>query len=258
MKRAIIFSIFVVLLSVSVYAGSCTDSDNGPVNLRDVASFLIAAGKTTDQFGSHGDVCLSYELSNKKVAEGPWLREYYCVGGLSMHKDFKCADFEFQNCVSDDKGSYCKTNKPVEKSSAKTVAVEKKPVVDFYCGDKVMNRADAECYPPGKLCVKDKLAGQCSSNCKCAIVGKKQAEMQSSEAVSSVSSEKEIAKTSSNSEASLEIKVPEQKGVSTTPPAKEENKVEAESPIKKTVTLKVISAIASGVKGLWFKITGLF
>ena len=57
----------------------------------------------------------------------------------------------------------------------------------------------------------------------------------------------------------MEIEVPPQKGVSTEPPKTAEKKSEPEeSPIKQTVTLKVISAIAHGFKSAWSKIVGFF
>ena len=223
MKRAFMI---VVLLFLSVFAasalagsGSCSDSDKGPSNLKDVSDYLLVPGTSSDPFSTKSDVCVRTEFSEKKVQESQWLREFYCVGAMAMHKDFKCSDFGFEKCITDDTGSYCKSNKP-KTAASQTIISQKKPVADFYCGSKVMNRADAQCFPPGKICIQDRMPGQCSNDCKCILIGKKSGEESSKEKVV----QKETPKEKPKSDASLEIKVPEQKGVSTAPVVAQEKK----------------------------------
>ena len=63
------------------------------------------------------------------------------------------------------------------------------------------------------------------------------------------------------SEASIDIIVPKQDDVSANKSElvkAAEKKSSEESPIKQTVTLKVISAVANGVKKLWSGFLGLF
>lgn len=263
MKRA--FAVMILLLSIfaqSVFAGSgsCSDSDKGPSNLKDVSDYLLVPGTAKDPFSTKSDACVRTEFSEKKVQEGQWLREFYCVGAMAMHKDFKCADFGFEKCVTDDTGSYCKSNKP-KTAAAQITTSQKKPVADFYCGTKVMNRADAQCFPPGKICIQDRMPGQCSNDCKCILIGNKsdkEATKEVEEKVVNKVVSKETPKETPKSDASLEIKVPKQKGVSTEPVVVQEKKEVDNSPIKQTVTLRVISGIANGVKSVWAKIAGIF
>lgn len=256
--------LFSLLFAVFVGAG-CTDTDGGPVDIKKPANYLLVPGTTVDTFKTSSDVCVREELSDKKVSESPWLREYYCSNGLAKHRDFKCTDFDFELCVTDGTGSYCKSDKPVSKSASSSSSAVKKDkaiLADFYCGSKVMNRADAECYPPGKLCVKDRLPGQCNNNCRCVSVGGKSDE--------SAGAEKKVVEGSGDSaekpvdsvkpEASLDIVVPKQGGVSANKSELENSagKKFEESPIKQTVTLKVISAVANGARKIWGRFLGLF
>ena len=254
---------FSILLAVFVGAG-CTDSDGGPVDIKKPAAYLVVPGNTADTFKTYSDSCVKTELSDKKVSESPWLREYYCSeSGLAKHKDFKCADYDSELCISDDRGSYCKSDKPVStlSSSSSSVKKEKKQLADFYCGSKVMNRADAECYPPGKLCVKDRMPGECSASCKCIPVGSKSEKSRASSEKKSVEVKKEQPEEESEQKpkASIDIIVPAQTGVSASHPEKVVEKKSAEaSPIKQTVTLRVVFAVANGVKKVWSGIIGLF
>lgn len=263
----LVLVVVAIVISQGVYA-ACTDSDGGPLsNFKDIGKFLLTPGVTVDSFKTYKDVCVRNELSDKKVDHGEWLREYYCDNGLAKHKDFKCSDYEFEECVTDDKGSYCKSNKPVaassSSSSSSSSSASKKPLADFYCGTKVMARADAECFPPGKLCVKDKLPGQCNSNCKCVLVGKsaeKEAEkVVDKSSAAETAAEKPAAAKTAHKEIASESQKTESAPSSSVPEAsKEKTQESSESPIKQTITLRAIAAIASGARKIWGSIAGLF
>lgn len=248
--------LFTVLLSSFVSAASCTDSDKGPVNLKDVAEFIVVGGVTADDFKGKADACVRSESSDKKVDESDWLREYYCSGALALSKTFKCKDFGFDKCAHDDDGrGRCVGGKAKDVSKETVKAASAKPKVDFYCGTVPMKRSDAECYPPGKLCIKNRSAGECGKDCKCVIAGDSDEESEEAPEESNDVSEE---KNEEKGEASLEIEVPPQDTGSKTPP-KEAKKVEKkDSPVKQTVTLRVIAAISHGVKKAWGGLWGLF
>lgn len=250
--RAIVLLAVLAALSATIVQAGCTDTDNGPLSdLKDVSKFLTLPGTAVDQFKTYTDACVAKQFSDKKTTEGEWIREYYCAQGIAKHKDYKCVDFGFVKCTSDSDGAYCKSNNPTISQPAK-VQKAKKQIADFYCGNKIMDRAKAECYPPGKICVKDKLPGQCSSDCKCALLTPKTEEPEK-EATES----KEETPETEEKEASIDIIVPEQENVKTATEKKIEEKKE-ETPIKQTLTLRVISKIASTAKKIWSGITGLF
>lgn len=244
--------LFMIVFSMFVSAGTCTDSDKGPVNLKDVAGFIAVGGVTTDDFKSHEDRCVRSEFSDRSVDKATWIREYYCSGGLALSKSFKCADYGFNECVKDDDGrGHCSGGKAKEVVNEIKKAEPEKPKIDFYCGSVPMKRSDAECYPPGKLCIKDRLPGECSSACKCVTVNADEEE-------SSEEPETNVEKTQEpeeKSEAGLEIKVPPQEKVSTTPQKQVEKKEEL---VKQTVTLRVISALSNSVKKAWHGLWGWF
>ncbi|MBI4141356.1 hypothetical protein HY484_00355 [Candidatus Woesearchaeota archaeon] len=246
--RKLFLLLFTVLLASFVFAGKCTDSDKGPVDLKDVAQFLAVGGLTTDDFKSHEDRCVRSEFSDRAVDKDKWVREYYCSGGLALSKSFKCSDYGFDVCVKDEDGrGYCYGGKAKEVPKDNKTKVVEKPKVDFYCGDVPMKRSDAECYPPGKLCVKNRLPGACSKSCKCVVVDAGDEEEETEEQSEEKNGEKP--------EAGLEIKVPLQEKVSTTPPKQAEKK---EVPVKQGFTLKIIAGVSNTVKKAWSGLWGLF
>ena len=262
-KLLIFLSMMFLFSAVAVFGGSCTDSDRGPVDIADVAPFISQPGTSIDQFKTYKDVCVREELSDRKVSASPWLREFYCAGAIAKHKDFKCSDFGFENCITDDKGSYCKSNKPSAVQQSSSASAPKKAVADFYCGNKVMNRADAECYPPGKICIKDKLPGQCSSVCKCVVIGKYKDAASEAGKEPVEKSDASSASEKTKTVASLDIIVPSQEKMQESESEKTEMKEAAADKkeaqvIKQTVTLKVTAAVANTARSVWSKITGLF
>lgn len=247
-KLVVIITLFL-LTAPFVFAGACTDSDGGPVDVSQAAAYVTIAGTVNDQFGVRKDFCVDREQGRKAVTEGVWLREYYCFGAINKHRDYKCSDLGFEKCVTDAEGvGYCKrkagdtTPQPVTK---------KVSLADFYCGGVPMNRADAECYPPGRLCVKDRLPGECSDDCKCSTITsddedtpeEETGEELAEDAGESTGNENEVTPAPTRTVAPVEKK-----------PSPTPTKILEASPIKQTITLRVIASIAHFFKSVWYSV----
>lgn len=180
-KTVILLTLAATILVLSVYSVTCTDSDEGPIDPTAPKEFLAKPGNTTIAKTTLVDHCMR-EKNGVKVTEGPWIKEYMCIGNLAIGKDYKCSDYGYDKCITDKGLSACvaagKTTvtapKPVATPSNTTAPKKPKTPLKPQCGDKkIQPDLGEQCDPPGRLCVDaDGYAGTCEKNCKCAAYKK--------------------------------------------------------------------------------------
>ncbi len=174
-RTAILLMIAAAIIAIPVFSLTCTDSDDGPVDPAYPKEFISKPGNTTVAKTVLSDYCLR-EKGGVKINEGPWIKEYMCIGSLAIGKDYKCADYGYDKCITDKGMAACvKTGQttiaaPVAKPVVNATK-PKKPKVPLkpQCGDKkVQPELGEQCDPPGRLCVDaDGFAGTCEKDCKC-------------------------------------------------------------------------------------------
>ena len=176
-----VFFLTLVLLTIPlVFAETtCTDADGGPFDPADPKLYLALPSDTSTKTLTLSDYC-SEEKQGKKKTEGPWIKEYMCVGNLVIGKDYLCKDYGYDKCISEGNKSACvpagqtklsppQTTTAQDKSSSAQQTLPKKPKIPEKprCGDKRVNVENEQCDPPGKICVNNGQPGLCQKDCTC-------------------------------------------------------------------------------------------
>jgi len=182
MKKIILYSLLLVLLTVSVSA-ACYDSDDGPKNLATPARYLGIDGFVTEGNTTYYDACVSRK-GGTPLDDSLWIREYYCDNnGDVAYEDYFCPSHYYVECLTVHKAAACDdysgpadynetsainttntTNTTNATNTTNQTNTTKRPV---NCGDKKVEFGE-ECDPPGKDCYTKALTkGVCDFNCIC-------------------------------------------------------------------------------------------
>ena len=95
MRKWLLFTVIVCLLSVSVVAQTCTDSDNGGDRGSDEA--LKVKGDVKYGITTLDDTCLTSQ-NGVSVNQSIWLKEYYCDDDKRESKVYNCLNEGYTGC----------------------------------------------------------------------------------------------------------------------------------------------------------------
>ncbi len=152
--------VFMILCSTITYAGTCTDTDGGPINIGSPTKFIGIFGSVDYGTGPKEDYCVS-RLGGSFVSSGEWVREYFCDGDRIDSEDYECKDYNYASCVNGTCVNYTGTQAALDDIGA--------PAAENYsnCGNKKLDGKE-ECDPPGKVCmISGGGMGTCTNQCKC-------------------------------------------------------------------------------------------
>ncbi len=180
--KSIFSLIFVILiLPLALAETTCTDSDGGPLDPAEPKQYLAVPSDTSTKSLTLSDYC-SEEKQGKKKTEGPWIKEYTCVGTLVIGKDYLCKDYGYDKCISEGNKSACVLAGQTKLSQPQTTTIQdktqtgqqtlpKKPKIPEKprCGDKRINVEKEQCDPPGKICLLEGQPGTCQKDCTCQL-----------------------------------------------------------------------------------------
>jgi len=152
-----------IILSSIAYAGSCTDSDGGPIDPAKPTKFIGIKGSVDYGTGPKPDYCVS-RLGGTMVTESNWVRENYCDGGALATKDYLCGSYSYDSCQNGICINYTGTQAALDDVGT---APNKTAVSKELCGNKKLDGLE-ECDPPHKVCMADGgKMGTCSDDCVC-------------------------------------------------------------------------------------------
>lgn len=163
--RARIFAwlAFAIILSSIAYAGSCTDSDGGPIDPAKPTKFIGINGSVDYGTGPKPDYCVS-RLGGSMVTESNWVRENYCDGDSIATKDYLCGDYSYDSCQNGICINYTGTQAALD---AVGTAPNKTAIAKELCGNKKLDGLET-CDPPHKVCMADGgKMGTCTDYCMC-------------------------------------------------------------------------------------------
>lgn len=146
------YAVFLLLIASFVCADDlCTESDDG----KDYAE----QGHVKYGVIKYEDLCVLSPDADMRVAEGKYLKEYYCTDDDKReHKIVDCTAEGFEKCKDGRCFSSLVTN------ASKQVPV----VVGPECGNKKVE-ANEDCDPPTKICFVGADIGLCSQSCRCEV-----------------------------------------------------------------------------------------
>ncbi len=163
--RARIFAwlAFAIILSSIAYAGSCTDSDGGPIDPAKPTKFIGINGSVDYGTGPKPDYCVS-RLGGTMITESNWVRENYCDGGSLATKDYLCGSYSYDSCQNGICINYTGTQAALDDVGT---APNKTAISKELCGNKKLDGLE-ECDPPHKVCMADGgKMGTCTDECTC-------------------------------------------------------------------------------------------
>ncbi|MBI4148066.1 hypothetical protein HY490_02135 [Candidatus Woesearchaeota archaeon] len=165
----------MILLTLPVFAATCSDSDDGPIDPAYPKDYINKPGNATFGKNSFSDYCMK-EKGSIKQSDGPWIKEYMCLNTLAIGKDYKCSDYGYEKCITTNGLAACvsagqKTISALSPKNVTNTTTAPKPKVKLapQCGDKIVQKDRGEnCDPPGRLCIDaDGDAGLCEKTCTC-------------------------------------------------------------------------------------------
>jgi hypothetical protein len=163
--RARIFAwlAFAIILSSIAYAGSCTDSDGGPIDPAKPTKVIGIKGSVDYGTGPKPDYCVS-RLGGTMVTESNWVRENYCDEDNIATKDYLCGSYSYLSCQNGTCINYTGTQATLDDVGT---APNKTAISKELCGNKKLDGLET-CDPPHKVCMADGgKMGTCSDECIC-------------------------------------------------------------------------------------------
>jgi hypothetical protein len=159
--RGWILVLAVVVLSLSVSAVLCTDTDSGGSKSKDAA--LKVRGEVKYGITAMVDTCLTSE-DGVSTNKSKYLKEYFCDLDTRKSEVYDCVKLGFEGCENGE----CKGA-----SSGSTSQTQQEAPVSACGNERLEKDKGEECDPPNKICfgkTSDQY-GMCGADCKCKISG---------------------------------------------------------------------------------------
>lgn len=163
--KKIILLILILISATSVFAATCTDTDNGGADEKDEA--LKTLGEVKYGITALKDQCVTSTETDEAVStnKSKYLREYFCQGGQRSNEIYDCTKWGYTGCENGACVGKANTTSSSGSSSSGSTTQNS-------CGNKILEKAKGEqCDPPGSICFGKTTAqyGSCQANCQCKI-----------------------------------------------------------------------------------------
>ena len=110
-KMVVLLGLSILLLVLpNTFALICTDSDKGPLNIKEPLPYAATIGTTKDSNTTKTDTCID-KKNGLPSSKGMWLREFYCEDNKVKSTEYMCLSLNYDEC---NKGRCAKFGEKIE------------------------------------------------------------------------------------------------------------------------------------------------